>query len=914
MHQKTSPKINRNSISSRTFLVYSGLFLVMICLIYSFFVWTGTSFIWENDGFTQHYQLFYDYISKLRGAISGEGVSFWDWNIGMGADVLYSYGYYVIGDPFVYLGLLFPASLMELAYHVLTLLRIWAVGVSFIFFLKSQHLSHHSSLAAAIAYSFTHFVVFNVTRHPFFLLPLIWYPLLCLGIEKILQGKSSRLFVFAVALSALSNFYFFYKLTLLTVLYAMIRFAYLHSKWDWSIFLKAFLKAAYGYSVGLLISAGLFLPMVVGFLDSSRESGETGINLLFYPLEYYLALVQHSISPGSYFWLIGGLPILSVFGFVYIWKKPHYRYIKTTIIVLFVLLLFPFFGSMMNGFSGPYNRFSFALPFFFSLALGYFLDNLKQIEGAYLKKMMWVMSVFSVLTIIAWAYFGDPLPTMLFPVLLGWGLLGYFKRSMHNSLSFLKESRLLIGFVMINMAANAMYYYYPFGMNAMEGSIPYGTAEEEYRQVLADGPDYLPERGTEPYRVGVTSQDNHVRNQFIYLDVMGLNSYLSVTNGNLTDFASTIETTGFQLIQPLRNGVDDRRIANHLLGVNYIITAAENESFLPFGYEVVEELENNQNEDYILAETPNAYPFAYAIGNALSEQEFMNLNAVERESSLVENVVLEDTVFQELSIETSPDGASVRELDYEVLDSGNDPVSLPDSDIQIQEAQTEFTLILDEPEELIGHEWFIRFEGLDYHPLDESPWLRQSMNYRLSVSDGQQVKSIYQSDKYSFSSYFHREHMLFNMGHMTETDDIDQVQITVDRPGIYSLDDISVYALPVSAQEDERIASEKNERALDIDLFSNDRIEGNVDAAANEILVTSIPFSTGWSATVNGQQRDVLKANVGFVGISLDEGENRIELTYRTPYMSVGLALSLVGITLALVDLKKPKTTPYSKD
>lgn len=904
MSEKTTHSTDRRAISSRTFIVYSGLFLIMVCSIYSYFVWTGTSFIWENDGFTQHYQLFFDYVSKLRESISGGGLSFWDWNIGTGADVLHSYGYYVIGDPFVYLGLLFPVSLMEVAYHVLILLRIWAVGVSFIFFLKSQHISHHSSLAAAIAYSFTHFVMFNVTRHPFFLLPLIWYPMLCLGIEKILKGKTNRLFIVAVALSALSNFYFFYKLTLLTVLYAIIRFAYLHNNWNWSVFTKVFLKSAYAYVVGVLISAGLFLPMVFGFLESSRESGETGINLLFYPLEYYLALIQHSISPGSYFWLIGGLPILSVFGFLYIWKKPDYRFIRTTIIVLFVLLLFPFFGSIMNGFSGPYNRFSFALPFFFSLALANFLDKREQIEGKYLEKVKWVLIVLSLFTGITWAYFGDSLPSMLFPVLLGWGVWGYYKGSLNIRLSYLKESRLLIGIIMINMAANAMYYYYPFGMDAMDGSIPYGTAEEEYQQVLADGQDYLPDRGMDPYRVGVTSQDNHVRNQFLYLDVMGLNSYLSVTNGNITDFARTIETAGFQVIQPLRNGVDDRRIANHLLGVDYIITEAENESFLPFGYEVLEELKNNQNEDYILAETPNAYPFAYTIGNALPEQAFLELNAVEREAAFVENVILEDSVFQTLSLEKSFVESPVKELDYEVMDDGSEPVSLPDSDIRIQKEHTEFTLILEEPEELIDHEWFIRFEGLDYHPLDESPWLRQSTNYRLSVTDGQQVKSIYQSDKYSFSSYFHREHMLFNMGHVAETDDIDQVQITVDRPGVYSLDDISVYALPVSEQEDERIADEKNERALDIDLFSNDRIEGNVDADANEILVTSIPFSAGWSATVNGEQRDALKTNVGFVGVSLDEGENSIELTYRTPYLNLGLALSLLGIILAFVPKK----------
>ncbi|MFO8069400.1 MAG: YfhO family protein [Alkalibacterium sp.] len=905
MHEETRKSTDKRNITSRTFIVYTGLFLVMVCSIYSYFVWTNTSFIWERDGFTQHYQLFFDYISEIRVSINEGSISLWDWNIGLGADVLYSYGYYAIGDPFVYLGLLFPTHLMEAAYHILILLRIWAIGISFLFFLRSQHLSHHSGLAAAIAYAFTHFVIFNVIRHPFFLLPLIWYPLLSLGIEKILKGGSNRLFMVAVTISALSNFYFFYKLTLLTVLYALVRFAYLNKKWDWVSFTKVFLKAAYAYSVGLLISASLFLPMVLGFLDSSRQSGEIGINLLFYPLEYYLALVQHTVSPGSYFWLIGGFPILSVFGFVYIWKKPDYRFIRTTVIILFILALFPFFGSMMNGFSGPYNRFSFSLAFFFSLALAHFLDHREHMDTDYLQKMKRVLILFSVFPFISWVFVDWSIPYMLFPIALGWGIWGYLKLPSDKKLSYLNENRLVIALVMLNLTANALYYYYPFGMNVMDSSIEYGTAEEAYQQVLADGPEYLPDRGLDPYRVGVTSQDSHVRNQFLYLDVMGLNSYLSITNGYVADFAEAIETAGFQIIQPLRNGIDDRRVANHLLGVRYVITDSENESYLPFGYEVVEELSNNKNEQYILAETTDAYPFAYAIGNALPENDFMELNAVEREATLVRNVVLEESVYQELSLEKSSNESDVKKVLFEVKNDENETIILPDDAIRIEEENTQFTIVLENPNELIGHEWFIRLDGLDYRPFEQSPWLRQSTNYRLAVNDGHQRKSIYQSDQYSFSSFFHREHMLFNMGYVTEKDEKEQVEIVVDQPGIYALDEITVYAVPVSAQEDERIAAEKRARALDIHVFSDERLEGEITADANEILVTAIPFSTGWSAVVNGEESDVLKTNLGFVGVELTAGENNIEFTYRTPYLRMSMGLTLVGIILAALNMKR---------
>ncbi|GEK91419.1 YfhO family protein [Alkalibacterium kapii] len=899
--------VDEKLISTRTYLVYTGLFLVMTGLIYSYFIYTQTSFIWENDGFTQHYQLFLDYITKIRTWVSEGTVTLWDWHIGLGADVLYSYGYYVIGDPFVYLGLLFPSHLMELGYHLLILLRIWAIGISFLFFLGSQRISHHAGLAAAIAYAFTHFVIFNVTRHPFFLLPLIWYPLLCLGIERLLKNKSSGLFILAVMISALSNFYFFYKLTLLAFLYALIRFFYLNPDWKWKTLFKIFLKTTYAYIVGLLMSAVLFLPMVYGFLNSSRQAGGVAFNPYFYTVEYYISLIIHTLTPGSYFWVIGGFPILSLFGMVFIWKKRRYGYIRWMAIILLVILMIPFLGSVMNGLSGPYNRFTFVLPFIFSLALAYFIDARKDLTTVDLKRMKRLLISFTGLSFFGYFLFDEKNAFyMFFPLVIGWGLWFYFKRPLQKRLSYKKESWLVIILVMLNMTGNAVYYYSPLGMNAMSGNLDYGEAEKRYGDVLGGKEEYLQEISNEPYRVGVTSKDNHVKNQFLYLNLMGVNSYLSLTNGSVADFARAIETGGFQIIQPLRNGIDDRRIANHLLGVKSIITHADNEPYLPFGYVINQTINDDENERFILAETQDAYPFAYTIDHALSDTEFMKMNAVKREAVLSKNVVLKDAVHEELSLDKASDEPSVKELAFDIFSSEGNPVALSKDTFRVDEADQRFTLRLKNPKALYEAELYLRFSGLDYQPLSPRPFLRQSTHYRLTVDDGRKAKSIYQSDKTSFSSYFHREHMLFNMGDVSEEEPVSEIQVSVDQPGVYQLQDITIYALPVNKEVDARLAAEKRAHALDIESFADDQVEGSVTVDENEILVTSIPYSKGWTASVNGNDQDVLKVNKGFVGLTLDEGENSIRLTYDTPYLKQGMVLSLIGVALAIFLRIKP--------
>ena len=79
-------------------------------------------------------------------------------------------------------------------------------------------------MAGALTYSFCMWGLTNAARHPYFLNPMIYFPLIILGIEKIIK-KKPYLFIIMVTISAVSNFYFFYMIVLLTVVYALIRFA-----------------------------------------------------------------------------------------------------------------------------------------------------------------------------------------------------------------------------------------------------------------------------------------------------------------------------------------------------------------------------------------------------------------------------------------------------------------------------------------------------------------------------------------------------------------------------------------------------------------------------------------------------------------------------------------------------------------
>lgn len=64
----------------------------------------------------------------------------------------------------------------------------------------------------------------------------------------------------------------------------------------------------------------------------------------------------------------------------------------------------------------------------------------------------------------------------------------------------------------------------------------------------------------------------------------------------------------------------------------------------------------------------------------------------------------------------------------------------------------------------------------------------------------------------------------------------------------------------------------------------------------------SVPYEKGWTATVNGQPAEVVKANVGFMAVLCPAGTNvEIRFNYMTPGLFYGLLLSLGALVLFLL-------------
>lgn len=106
--------------------------------------------------------------------------------------------------------------------------------------------------------------------------------------------------------------------------------------------------------------------------------------------------------------------------------------------------------------------------------------------------------------------------------------------------------------------------------------------------------------------------------------------------------------------------------------------------------------------------------------------------------------------------------------------------------------------------------------------------------------------------------------------------------------------------------------SSSSEADVTVEDQNNDSIiTGSVHTDESGFLFLPVPNENGWSASVDGETVEILRADVGFMCIPVEEGEHSFTFTYRQPYLQQGIAVSAVSLLLwaaiALVQRKKRK-------
>ena len=77
-------------------------------------------------------------------------------------------------------------------------------------------------------------------------------------------------------------------------------------------------------------------------------------------------------------------------------------------------------------------------------------------------------------------------------------------------------------------------------------------------------------------------------------------------------------------------------------------------------------------------------------------------------------------------------------------------------------------------------------------------------------------------------------------------------------------------------------------------------VSGEIKSAGDEYVCLAIPYSEGWTATVDGQEVDIHRVNEMYMGVEVGPGNHVIEFRYHTVLLAEGAAVSAASTLLAV--------------
>lgn len=288
---------------------------------------------------------------------------------GLGGQTFGLLSYYTF-SPFNLIVFLFSPENIETALFAIFIARAVFMAENMYCYLSHHFENAFYNIAVAMMYTFYPFF----TRYYF---NILWFdcfallPLLILGTEKIMAGKSGKLFVFAYVYSLISNYYIAYMSSLFVLCWFVYRFV-MDYGFDFMLAVKKTVKMAYYTVVSVMLSAPVLLPsfflLAQGkFADDTISSWRVvkPYNILTLPVSLFEGGMVFEYTPH----FVGSIVCVFLLAAYLLNKKIDKREkVITVIFYAFIAMGFAFriLGYIWHGFSAPqgfHNRQTFAYAF-----------------------------------------------------------------------------------------------------------------------------------------------------------------------------------------------------------------------------------------------------------------------------------------------------------------------------------------------------------------------------------------------------------------------------------------------------------------------------------------------------------------------------------------------------------------------
>ena len=333
--------------NKRAALIYALAFIlpfVCMLIVYALFkvfpFGNNTVLVMDMD---DQYAEFFSYYHRV---LTGQDSLVYSFTKEMGGNVFGLFTYY-LSSPFSFLMLFFPQKATPVGIALMTLLKIGASGFTFAVFLR--HVFKKTDLSVVLfscCYALMSYSMFY-SMCVMWLDAVIWLPIVLLGIERVLCGKSPLVFILAFTLTLFSNYYTAYMTALFSVIYYIYRYIARNGKKDLKDFSRKTLILVGSGMVCLLLSCVILLPTFLNMLGGKLSSssyvapGFWNKNIFEIPRRLFMGQydsITNSGSPAIFCGMLCGI----MAGVYFLSPKIKIR-AKIAALCVFAILLVSFF-------------------------------------------------------------------------------------------------------------------------------------------------------------------------------------------------------------------------------------------------------------------------------------------------------------------------------------------------------------------------------------------------------------------------------------------------------------------------------------------------------------------------------------------------------------------------------------------
>ena len=823
-------EINKNRILSGNIIYLIALVLPLAIYLVLFGIKGISPFGHYVYLSSDMYHQYCPFFSEMNNKLQNGGSLLYSWNIGLGTNFTALFAYY-ISSPLNFLLAFTPHSMTAPLMDMIIVIKMMLASLFFTIYISKRFKSKSVMIVIfALFYCMSGYIAA-------FAWNIMWldcvavFPLVMLGLERLVYKKRPFLFIIALGLSVIFNYY----ISIMVVFSAIIYFVCLLFVFDRSGERFAVIKRIVLFLISCAVAAGLsavlLLPEIHAFGLSASSSSTFPSNFKAYH-SFLQEFSRHMTYTPSYTWLkhypniYCGIFSVALLPLFFLSKKIAAKR-KIIMGVILGIFLFSFMFNVpeyiWHGFHFPNclpARQSF-IYIFFVLIMGY--EAVSHFKHTRTRDILISAEICAALLVVfAIAYHGDKsvadddnFTYSITLILLNAAFLGaYFILF----ILFRRKTSVRL-FATIGLFAVAVTECSTHMFNTGLGLVNYNDYQkndENYAEILRR----LKNENTDTDFYRVDQEAARTANDGSWYNYRSVNAFSSTSTAGVSDFYKSFGTKA-AMNSYQRLGATS--FLDMLLSSKYIVSTVEIQ-----GDDPLKQYHFDHNGLYVY-KNDYTLPLGYLIPESLAAQE------PEKSASVSSAINHQNQVFE--------DAVGISEL---------------------------FTVHSD-IDGVKEYKFKARADGHYYMTCRST--LPESIT--VTVNEGTAI---------SFSD-IKKHNRLLDMGYIKKDA---EVQIT-------SEDDITGFTAYLDTDKLIEGYKKIEPSGLKISSISDSEVRGRFTADRSDRYMFTIPYEKGWSVYVDGKEAETSPAMGAFLSVNVEAGEHDVELRYMPYGLMPGIAITLAS-------------------